>query len=355
MSQKILEQKMSESQKSVARVQEAMAKVNSKFEQAAQSETGIDIESADLAAVHAHTDTMNANIAELIMGLDDITNSFSNDFNEMRNKTSMEKFVGIFARGKSEAMRQERVRASSIEDKLFDLVKKSNVISALLGEQLTVLREERTKVEANLDTTYEQRIQTVEELDDVRTQLNDLGPILSDLEIRLAAAGDNVTRTRLETELSEKNKNYNELKTQEQVLITKSQTLERYIDAGKTWVESLQGQEGTQLVLISKLEVDTQQRVVLYDALIKSLKTAQQQDVAHRVNEIGVKTDHEAQVAMAAIGAATGSRMLEMMENHEGHMVRSRDILQKQAAVNERFDRRFAEIVRKHDSNLYQQ
>ena len=47
--------------------------------------------------MHAHTDTMNANIAELIMGLDDITNSFSNDFNEMRNKTGMEKFVGIFA------------------------------------------------------------------------------------------------------------------------------------------------------------------------------------------------------------------------------------------------------------------
>ena len=43
------------------------------------------------------------------------------------------------------------------------------------------------------------------------------------------------------------------------------------------------------MVLINKLQTDTKQRVVLYDALTKSLKTAQQQDVAHRINEIGVQ------------------------------------------------------------------
>ena len=53
------------------------------------------------------------------------------------------------------------------------------------------------------------------------------------------------------------------------------------------------------MVLINKLQTDTKQRVVLYDALTTSLKTAQQQDVAHRINEIGVKTDQEAQAAMA--------------------------------------------------------
>lgn len=354
MSQKVLEDKISESQKSVKRVQQAMINVNSKFAEAANADSGIDIETADLEAVHKHTSTMNANIAELIMGLDDVTSSFSSDFSDMKNKTSMEKFVGIFARGKAEAMRQERVRASSIQDKLYDLVNKSNVISGLLHEQLGVLKEEREKVEKNLSLTFNARIETVQELEDVRSQLNILGDDLSDIEIRLSAATDNVTRTKLENELADKNKVYNELKTEEQVLLNKSQTLERYIDAGKTWVESLQNQEGTQKVLISKLEVDTEQRVVLYDALIKSLKTAQQQDVAHRLNEIGVKTDQEAQVAMAAIGSATGSRMLEMMESHEDHMVKSRDILKKQEQVNERFERRFAEIVRKHDSNLYQ-
>ncbi len=93
--------------------------------------------------------------------------------------------------------------------------------------------------------------------------------------------------------------------------------------------------------------------MVLYDALTKSLKTAQQQDVAHRINEIGVETDKEAQAAMAGIGAATNQRMADMMEAHEDHMVFARKVLEQKAKADERFARRFQAIVEKHDKNLY--
>ena len=88
---------------------------------------------------------------------------------------------------------------------------------------------------------------------------------------------------------------------------------------------------------------DTKQRVVLYDALTKSLKTAQQQDIAHRINEIGVQTDQEAQVAMAGIGAATNTRMAEMLEAHGDQMVFARKVLEEKAKADERFARRFAQ------------
>ena len=140
----------------------------------------------------------------------------------------------------------------------------------------------------------------------------------------------------------------------EQVKLAKSQTLERYIEQGKTWIDSLQNQAATQMVLINKLETDTQQRVVLYDALTKSLKTAQQQDVAHQINEIGVATDQEAQTAMAGIGAATNKRMAEMMEAHGDQMVFARKIQEQKAKADERFARRFEKIVEKHDKNLYE-
>jgi hypothetical protein len=146
---------------------------------------------------------------------------------------------------------------------------------------------------------------------------------------------------------------FNELAQQEQVKLANSQTLERYIEKGKTWVDSLQNQAATQMVLINKLQTDTKQRVVLYDALTKSLKTAQQQDVAHKINEIGVQTDQEAQSAMAAIGSATNQRMAEMMEKHEDHMVFARKVLEEKAKSDERFARRFEKIVEKHDKNLY--
>ena len=166
---------------------------------------------------------------------------------------------------------------------------------------------------------------------------------------------DAARRTKLESELAALNTKHNELVQSEQVKLARSQTLEKYIEKGKSWTDSLQNQIATQMVLINKLQTDTKQRVVLYDALSKSLKTAQQQDVAHRINEIGSATDREAQAAMAAIGAATQHRMAEMMEAHEDNMVFARKVLEEKAKSDARFARRFAKIVEQHDKNLYGQ
>ena len=296
---------------------------------------------------------MNANIAELIMGLDDVTAGFSAEFNEMRTKTGMESFIGVFSSAKAESMRQERMRSASVDDKLQDLISKSDVIVKLLQGQLDLLNGQKTKVEANLAGTLVEREETVGALEAVRKEVASLDPKIIELENKISVEQDAAARTKLETELATLNAQYNGLVQDEQVKLAKSQTLERYIEKGKTWVDSLQNQAATQLVLINKLQTDTKQRVVLYDALTSSLKTAQQQDVAHRINEIGVKTDQEAQTAMAAIGAATNDKMADMLEAHEGHMVFARAILEQKAKADERFARRFAAIVEKHDKNAY--
>ncbi|NOX74112.1 MAG: hypothetical protein GXP03_11020, partial [Alphaproteobacteria bacterium] len=313
----------------------------------------IDIENATLDDVHAHSELMNANIAELIMGLDDVTAGFSQDFSEMRDKTGWESFVGIFSRGKSESLRQERMRTASIDDKLQDLISKSDTIVALLESQLSTLNEHKVRVETNLTETLDEREGTVAALEGLRAEILAIDPKIIELENKISVEQDAAARTRLESKLAAMNSKYNEMVQDEQVKLAKSQTLERYIETGKTWVDSLQNQAATQMVLINKLQTDTKQRVVLYDALTKSLKTAQQQDVAHRINEIGVKTDEEAQTAMAAIGSATNSRMAEMMEKHEDHMVFARKVLEEKAKSDERFARRFEKIVEKHDKNLY--
>jgi hypothetical protein len=353
-----LETQVEESRAQVAEAQNKIAELTVRIETAraklkAGDDAAIDIENATLEDVHAHTEVMNANIAELIMGLDDITAAFSKDFDEMRNKTGWESFVGIFSGARSDAMRQERVRAASIDDKLQDLISKSDVIVQLLEGQLAMLEEQKAKVEGNLTETLDEREVTVGELETIRTDIQAMDPDIIRLENAIASEMDAARRTALETELAEANTRYNALVQDEQVKLAKSQTLERYIEKGKTWVDSLQNQAATQMVLINKLQTDTKQRVVLYDALTKSLKTAQQQDVAHRINEIGVKTDQEAQSAMAGIGAATNAKMAEMMEKHEDHMVFARDVLEAKAKADERFARRFQKIVEKHDSNQY--
>jgi vacuolar-type H+-ATPase subunit I/STV1 len=287
------------------------------------------------------------------MGLDDVTAAFSRDFDEMRSKTGWETFVGFFSRGKADSMRQDRMRTASIDDKLQDLIAKSDVITQLLQGQLDVLNQQKEKVETNLTETLDEREFTVQELESTRAEIQAMDPRIIELENRISVEQDAATRTRLETELADLNKTYNDLVQQEQVKLAKSQTLERYIEKGKSWVDSLQNQAATQMVLINKLQTDTKQRVVLYDALTKSLKTAQQQDVAHRINEIGVETDKEAQSAMAAIGTATNQKMADMLEAHEGHMVFAREVLEAKAKADERFARRFQQIVEKHDKNIY--
>lgn len=353
-----LDQQVKDSQEQVARAQAKIAELTSKIETARSKIKGgedamLDIENASLEDVHAHTQVMNENIAELIMGLDDVTAAFSRDFDEMRTKTGWESFVGVFSKHKSDSMRQERIKTANIDDKLQDLISKSDVITQLLEGQLAILEEQKVKVESNLSETLDEREAVVGELESLRADIQAMDPEIIQLENKIANETDAAARTKLETELAQMNAEYNQKVQDEQVKLAKSQTLERYIEKGKTWVDSLQNQAATQMVLINKLQTDTKQRVVLYDALTKSLKTAQQQDVAHRINEIGVQTDQEAQSAMAGIGAATNQRMAEMMEAHEDHMVFAREVLEAKAKADERFARRFAEIIEKHDKNLY--
>ena len=345
-----------ESQKQVAEAQAKISAVTAQIETARtklDQGLSIDVENATLDDVNKHTEVMNANIAELIMGLDDVTAGFSKDFDEMRSKTGMESFVGIFSTAKSESMRQERLRTASIDDKLQDLIAKSDVIVRLLQGQLDLLTTQTSRGEVNLGDTLSQREGAVTALEATRAEITAMDPKIIELENKISVEQDAAARTKLETDRAELNARYNALVQDEQVHLAKSQTLERYIEKGKTWVDSLTNQAATQLVLINKLQTDTKQRVVLYDALTSSLKTAQQQDVAHRINEIGVKTDQEAQAAMAAIGAATNDKMAGMLEAHEGHMVFARQILEQKAKADERFARRFAKIVEKHDKNAY--
>lgn len=346
-----------ESQEQVAAAQAKISEITGKIDAARAKldagEVAVDIENATLEDVHKHTDLMNANIAELIMGLDDVTAGFSKDFDEMRSKTGMESLIGFFSNAKSESMRQERMRTASIDSKLQDLIGKSDIIVRLLQGQLDLLNTQKAKVEANLGGTLSEREAVVGALESVRAEVAALDPKIIELENKISVEQDAAARTKLETELAGLNGRYNALVQDEQVQLAKSQTLERYIEKGKTWVDSLTNQAATQLVLINKLQTDTKQRVVLYDALTSSLKTAQQQDVAHRINEIGVKTDQEAQTAMAAIGAATNAKMADMLEAHEGHMVFARAVLEQKAKADERFARRFAKIVEKHDKNAY--
>ena len=75
----------------------------------------------------------------------------------MCNKTDRENFVGNFVREKSDSMCQKRVRSTSIDDTLQDLILKSGVIARRLTGQLEMLEDQKVKIEGNRTETLDDR------------------------------------------------------------------------------------------------------------------------------------------------------------------------------------------------------
>ena len=215
---------------SQAQVAAAQAKISAHHRQdrsgprqAGHARLQFDVENATLEDVHSHTDLMNANIAELIMGLDDVTAGFSPGI----RRDAVEDRDGklhrhLFLVPSPKSMRQERMRAASIDDKLQDLISKSDVIVRLLQGQLDLLNVQKTKVEANLGETLTEREDTVGALEAVRAEIAAMDPKIIELENKIAVEQDAAARTKLETELAALNARYNALVQDEQVQLAKS-------------------------------------------------------------------------------------------------------------------------------------
>ena len=240
-----------------------------------------DIENARIQDVLKQQKVMEGNIADLIIGLEDATNVFGSEFESMKSYTTWEKIVGMFSKQRSQRMRTDRVRNMSLAGNLQELLTKSDTITGILKEQEQVLSERYESSEGQLREVIERRKGTIADLENTQTRIEELNPMLLDLENQISMATDQNKRAELEGQRSELATEYNAAQAKEQELLAESQTLERYTSMFQTFVDSLNNQKAAQATLINKLTIDTEQRIVLYKALEDSLKTAAQQDVAH--------------------------------------------------------------------------
>jgi len=308
-------------------------------------DVNFDIENAKIEDVLAQQKLMESNIADLIIGLEDVTETFGAEFNNMKSFSMSEKLVGFFSKKKAQAMRNNRVRTTSLAGNLQDLLAKSDTIVGILKDQKTVLTERYSNSEESLKTVIGRREAVTKELKEVQTRIEELNPMLLDMENRMAASTNQAERTKLEAERSE-------LAT-EQELLAGSQTLERYTSMFQTFVDSLNNQIAAQNTLINKLSIDTEQRIVLYKSLEDSLKTAAQQEVAHQINTLGTKVDTAAEETMAGIGAAAQRHIADLLELHESNMVNTAEIQRRKKLADEAFARRFSDVMEKHEASNY--
>ncbi len=312
-----------------------------------------DIENARIDDVLKQQKVMEGNIADLIIGLEDATNVFGAEFETMKSYTTMEKLIGIFSKQRMQRMRSERVRTMSLASNLQELLSKSDKIVGILKAQKATLEQRYASSEKSLRTVIERRQGTTEKLESVRLRIEELNPLLLDVENQISVSTDSKARMDLEAKRSEMATEYNQLQASEQELLAESQTLERYTSMFQTFVDSLNNQLAAQQTLINKLTIDTEQRIVLYKALEDSLKTAAQQDVAHKINTLGNKVDTAAEETMAGIGSAAQRHIGDLLEMHEKNMLSTKDIQRRKKLADEQFARRFEDVMKKHNSANY--
>ena len=312
-----------------------------------------DIENARIQDVLRQQRMMETNIADLIIGLEDATNVFGAEFESMKGFSGMESFVAIFSKARAQRMRSDRVRNMSLSGNLQELLKKSDTITGILKDQKDILDSRYKTSEASLIKVIERRKVTMANLETTQQRIEELNPLLMDIENRIAASTDQKTRTELESDRSKLATEYNERQAKEQELLAESQTLERYTSMFQTFVDSLNNQIAAQNTLINKLTIDTEQRIVLYKALEDSLKTAAQQDVAHKINTLGSRVDTAAEETMAGIGAAAQKHIGDLLEMHEKNMLSTQDIQRRKKLADDAFARRFSEVLEKHNSANY--
>jgi hypothetical protein len=349
----------------IAKTEQVVNDMRSKIEQSgkvldtlAQSDKKIgsvdfDIENARIEDVLKQQKIMEGNIADLIIGLEDATNVFGAEFESMKSFTGWESLVGIFSEQSKQRMRTERVRDMSLAGNLQELLSKSDTIVGILKAQKQVLDQRYKTSETSLAQVIERRKATMANLETVQKRIEELNPQLLDIENRIAASTNQKERTNLEGERSKLATEYNEKQAKEQELLAESQTLERYTSMFQTFVDSLNNQIAAQSTLINKLTIDTEQRIVLYKALEDSLKTAAQQDVAHKINTLGSEVDNTAEETMAGIGAAAQKHIGDLLEMHEKNMIATGDIQRRKKLADEAFARRFDEVMRRHNAADY--
>ncbi|MDW9478821.1 hypothetical protein GOB57_08970 [Sinorhizobium meliloti] len=309
------------------------------------AEVNLDMDDQDFDAVRAADAAVTENIAKLIHGLDEITQGFSADFAGMSEATMSEKLIGIFSRKRSEAMKAERVRSASIDGSLNELIRKSDTIGRILNTQLNVLSDRNVKViegQSNVNGLYEATAGKIAELEVTLTELDaehsdivakaaeTTGPELAALETRVAEIANKLNTAR------------EDLQTQTAL----QQSLSGYRQQFANYAESLAKQIAAQKTMIEKLKLDTEQRSILYKTLTESIKAAQQQELAHQIDETGRATDNMADTLMTQIGASAQNRVMTMLERHKEYEL----LLQKKKGqrdnANAKFAARFTDVLK---------
>jgi hypothetical protein len=305
----------------------------------------LDVEQAHLKDVIQAKAKLQETVGSLIAGYDALTNSLGGEIDAIKSWTLRERLVAFFSATSARRMRERRVQNADIDTQLQDLVSQTQAIGNLLADHATSLNREYDTVGSMLEHEQQQLKQATEAFEAAERELDELNTEISEKrEAQAELTG--VERAEADRLLQALINQANELTERRNTSLSNAQTHELFIENHKIGLDSLMRQKAAQRILIDKLRISTENRIVQYAATLESIKTAAQQESAHAIHEIGTDVDEATSRTMAAVGAAADRAIVDMLERHADDVNKRKSIQSEIARADAEFTRRFAEVAK---------
>jgi hypothetical protein len=319
-----------EEHESIVQALERTEELASKADSSEALRQALNVETAHLRDVIASKTRLQETVGTLIAGYDTLTSALGGQIDSMKEMTAWESLIGFFSSKAARDMREKRVQEADIDVQLQDLVAQTHAIGSLLTDHMESLNAEYATVgnmlerqQNELKTATDSFESTERELDTLNVEIGEKREALAELTGSARADADQALQSLINRA--------NELTEVRNTALSNAQTHEVFIENHKIALDSLMRQKAAQRILIDKLRISTENRIIQYAATVESLKTAAQQESAHSLHEIGTEVDEATSKTMAAIGAAADRSIVEMLERHVDD-VQKRRITQAEVA-----------------------
>ncbi|OWV90434.1 hypothetical protein ATY75_14580 [Rhizobium sp. N122] len=206
--------------------------------------------------------------AELVFSLDRLTAEVSADLDSFRGLTLREKMAGWTSRQRMWRMYTERVREAPVIERLLDLLSKSDALARLIGGQRAAIIERHRVAERGLVDIVEQRRRLVDSIDIARLKMKELNAKALTTQGRIGVYGNRAHWEQMEAERRALKAQAEQISAGEHEMRDDSQRRERFIGLFQSFVDSLNGRIAACNVLLRKLMIDVEERLIIYQAQV---------------------------------------------------------------------------------------
>ena len=216
----------------------------------------------------ADAEALDALQAELVFSLDRLTAEVSADLDSFRGLTLREKMAGWTSRQRMWRMYTERVREAPVIERLLELLTKSDALARLIAGQRAAIIGRHRVAERGLVDIVEQRRRLVDSIDIARLKMKELNAKALTTQGRIGVYGNRAHWEQMEAERRALKAEAEQISAGEHEMRDDSQRRERFIGLFQSFVDSLNGRIAACNVLLRKLMIDVEERLIIYQAQV---------------------------------------------------------------------------------------